>query len=164
MQELISPLAIVIITIQLGKSFGNWRCLRRLRLSVGGLEDWRITRNLLRIRGIISSKPILKCVLCLTVGESLGHFVLLCNVVRLIWRDKGEWIDFVDQQCGCFKDSLLRWRFHFCKSQKIKSGKEGVIWLAICRNIWLLRNKIIFKKHGWKVLEIIWNIKITNWK
>lgn len=55
------------------------------------------------------------------------------------------------------------WYFH-CKFKKVKEGNEGIFWFAICWNLWLLRNGVIFRNEECNVLDIVWKITFMIWK
>ncbi|XP_058764099.1 uncharacterized protein LOC131637526 [Vicia villosa] len=102
------------------KAFG-WRCfLNRLP-----------TKDLLLRRGISFANSF-ACVCCGLERESLNHLLLDCGVSALIWKEIAIWLGYVDFYYeGCIMGSFMKW-YGFCKSNKVKSGKEGTIWLSIC--------------------------------
>ncbi|XP_058742003.1 uncharacterized protein LOC131614437 [Vicia villosa] len=133
------------------KSFG-WRCfLNRLPI-----------KDLLARRGISLSNSTL-CVLCENNQESLLHLLLSCRASYLIWRDMATWIGFDIGEEVSLIESYMRW-YRFCKSNRVKKGREGVMWLAIVWSIWNVRNSIIFRGEDWNILDTVWNIKILLWR
>lgn len=61
---------------------------------------------------------------------------------------------------GCLKGSFLKWN-SFCKLKNVRTGRVASVWLATVRNLWLLRNNIVFRNNGWYVLDVVWNVKTT---
>ncbi|XP_058748663.1 uncharacterized protein LOC131621649 [Vicia villosa] len=124
------------------KAFG-WRCFIN-RLS---------TRDLLLIRGISLPSSIV-CVLCRTERETLNHILFSCGVFAINWKEVASWIGFIDSESDCIMSIFLRWN-SFCKSNKVKFGREGSIWLASFWAIWKLRNEIIFRNNTWNVFDTV---------
>ncbi|XP_058732744.1 uncharacterized protein LOC131604314 [Vicia villosa] len=125
---------------------------------------WRIlidrlpTKELLLKRGISFTTSSSNCEFCGIALESLEHVFFKCSIVKLIWRKIAEWIGLLDVTEEDPKGSFMLW-YQFCKSMKMKEGRLSCIWLAITWSIWLVRNGIIFRRDGWSVHNLIWNIK-----
>ncbi|XP_058786925.1 uncharacterized protein LOC131661401 [Vicia villosa] len=61
------------------------------------------------------------------------------------------------------KESFWYWS-NFCRSKKVKKGKEGIIWLAILWSIWLRRNDIVFNNASWNSRDVVWSCKALIWR
>lgn len=122
--------------------FGGLTFPLRLRHSGGGTLSTNFRRKIFsQIEGFSSNNS---CVFCLNEGESALQSLLCCRNVNLVWRDMAKWIGFHGYKVLHFKESFLKW-FFFCKQVKLRKGKEGVLWLAICWSNWLVRNGIVFR-------------------
>ncbi|XP_058762683.1 uncharacterized protein LOC131636057 [Vicia villosa] len=118
------------------------------------------TRVALQIRGLNSSTC---CCFCGECDESIEHLFLDCVVASLVWKDMADWIGWKVDKCSSIKESFMRWH-GYSKFKRVRKRKEGVLWMATCWNIWMVRNGIVFRNDKWNVDDIVWNAKITAWK
>ncbi|XP_058761127.1 uncharacterized protein LOC131634472 [Vicia villosa] len=129
---------------------------------------WRIlvnrlpTKDLLKVRGISFPNSSLNCVFCGYALETMEHIFFKCSIVKLVWRDIAEWIGMSDVTDEDPKGSFM-FCYNFYKRMKMKEGRLSCIWLAITWSIWLVRNRIIFQKDAWSVLNMTWNTLIWRW-
>ncbi|XP_058757293.1 uncharacterized protein LOC131630531 [Vicia villosa] len=134
------------------KAFG-WRIL----------HDRLATKNNLLIRGIIHSPSDLLCPFCLDCDESLLHLLSYCSVSREVWSRVAMWAGFVNRVEGNIGQHFLVWA-DFFKKKKVRSGNEGIVWLAVWWTVWRARNEIVFNDEKISVSDLIWDIKILAWK
>ncbi|XP_058733550.1 uncharacterized protein LOC131605180 [Vicia villosa] len=142
-----------------------WRIEDPLKVKAFG---WRCFINILSTKDHLTRKGILPSsnssrVFCSAVGESALHSLLFCHAAVLVWRDMGERIGLTGLRGMSFKESFFVW-FNFCKHNYVTKGKEGVVWLATCWTIWLVRNDIVFRKEKWNVSDMVWRAKALVWK
>ncbi|XP_058763979.1 uncharacterized protein LOC131637409 [Vicia villosa] len=102
------------------------------------------TRDALAFRGILPSSSS-SCVFCCANGESSLHSLLLFHNASLVWKDIADCIGFEGYKAENFKESFLNW-FSFSKNAKVRKGKEGVVWMAVCWTLWLVRNDVVFRE------------------
>lgn len=96
---------------------------------------WRCFNNILPSKEVLTKRGILansntNCIFCGTNTESLCHSLLHCHVSELVWREVANWIGFMNYKADNFKESFLIWCLEG-KKNKVRKGKEGVMWLAI---------------------------------
>lgn len=121
------------------------------------------TKYLLAIRGIFPLSSNLDCAFYGVVTESSLHFLLLCVLVDLVWKELASWNVLSDFRADNFKGSYWIWS-SFCRSRKVNKRKVGCIWLAIIWSLWIFRNGIIFKNFVWKTRDVVWGCKDLIWK
>ncbi|XP_058780626.1 uncharacterized protein LOC131654465 [Vicia villosa] len=130
---------------------------------------WRLfvnrlpTKDLLKVRGIPLSASNLLCVFCGLHLEDREHIFINCNVIKLVWKDIGEWVEFSGWKEKYCIPLFMEWYAMSCR-RRIKEGKLGVLWLATCWIIWLTRNAFCFNQEVWNVNDIVWKIKILLWR
>ncbi|XP_058747154.1 uncharacterized protein LOC131620158 [Vicia villosa] len=129
---------------------------------------WRLFRNrlptldLLLRRRLAIPADSLNCILCDNGEENSRHFFFSCEVVKKVWLEL-FWVGKKESNEEDCKGNFLDWH-NFFRSKKVKKGKEGMIWLACCWTLWILRNSVRFRKDKWSVNDIVWNIKFLAWK
>ncbi|XP_058741002.1 uncharacterized protein LOC131613339 [Vicia villosa] len=130
----------------------SWRCFKNRLPTRVGFEH----------RGIISNSnnPFSFCGL---LAETIDHLFLECVVATLVWKDMAEWIGWKEVKFDSLKDSYMKWH-RYCNLKKVRKGKEGVLWMAICWNMWLVRNGIVFRNDSWNINDIVWSSKILAWR
>ncbi|XP_058755612.1 uncharacterized protein LOC131628815 [Vicia villosa] len=134
------------------KAFG-WRLL----------HDRLATKNNLLIRGIIHSLSNLFCPFCLESEESLYHLLSSCHVSREVWSRVASWAGFVNTNKDTIGQHFLVW-VEFFKKKKVRSGNEGIVWIAVWWSLWRARIGMIFNDAINFVSDIIWDIKVLAWK
>ncbi|XP_058742021.1 uncharacterized protein LOC131614456 [Vicia villosa] len=120
------------------------------------------TKDSLLKRGIIISLNA-NCVLCEETSETLTHSLLRCRYVDIVWKEMAEWIGMTYSCIEDLKKNFLFWS-DFCRSKKVKKGKEGTIWLVILWSIWLRRNVIVFNNSSWNSRDVVWSCKALIWR
>ncbi|XP_058746462.1 uncharacterized protein LOC131619376 [Vicia villosa] len=130
---------------------------------------WRLfvnrlpTKDLLEFRGIHFSTPNLNCVFCDSHLENMDHMFFKCEVIKVVWKEIGLWVDYPCWWMEECKPFFMEWYLNG-RVKGIKDGKLGVFWLATCWVIWLTRNGHCFRNGGWNINNIVWNIKILSWR
>ncbi|XP_058775755.1 uncharacterized protein LOC131650031 [Vicia villosa] len=97
---------------------------------------WRLflnrlpTKDLLVYRGIAITHSNLNCTFCEAHVEEADHLFSKCFVIKLVWKEIASWVGFTgweEEECVPF---FVKWH-SLSRGKKIKSGKLGVLWLAI---------------------------------
>ncbi|XP_058756725.1 uncharacterized protein LOC131629936 [Vicia villosa] len=143
-----------------------WKLAVPFKIKIFG---WRLfvnrlpTKDLLKIRGIPIPLNSLCCSFCEAELESRNHSFFNCKVVDLIWNDIVIWVGKpVGKEEDCLAN-FLDW-YSFCKVNKVRESKWGLIWMATTWSIWLTRNGMCFRNDGWNVDNTVWNVKLLAWK
>ncbi|XP_058774314.1 uncharacterized protein LOC131648585 [Vicia villosa] len=118
------------------------------------------TRVALEVHGLNTTTT---CCFCGDSDESIEHLFLNCVVATMVWKDMADWIGWKAEKFSTMKESFMRW-YGYCKYKKMRHRREGVLWMATCWNIWLVRNGIVFRNDTWNINDIVWNTKILAWK
>ncbi|XP_058741567.1 uncharacterized protein LOC131613943 [Vicia villosa] len=130
---------------------------------------WRLfvnrlpTKDLLKGRDIVFPTSNLSCVFCGLHMEDRDHIFFKCNVIKLVWKDIGEWVAYSgwkEEDCIPF---FKEW-YVMSNVKRIKEGKLGLLWLATCWIIWLTRNDFCFKNEIWNINDIVWKNKVLLWR
>ncbi|XP_058782871.1 uncharacterized protein LOC131657498 [Vicia villosa] len=130
---------------------------------------WRLfvnrlpTKDLLKDRGIALPISNLLCIFCGLHLEDRDHIFIKCNVIKLVWKDIGEWMDYSGWKEEDCIPLFMEW-IAMSRKKRIKVDKLGVLWLATCWTIWLTRNGVCFKNDEWNVNDIVWKIKTLVWR
>ncbi|XP_058733190.1 uncharacterized protein LOC131604790 [Vicia villosa] len=148
------------------KAFGYlWKINIPFRIKAFG---WKCFWNRVATKDQLSRRGVdlisdLFCLHCGTVEESLDHLLGQCCMANSVWRKIANWVG-ID---GCVENhgwrNFLRW-FEFFKRKKIKTGNEGIIWMAVCWSLWISTNIILFEEGICDINDIVWNIKLQAWK
>lgn len=130
--------------------------------------DWKCFINKLPAHDALSSNGIINpsltsCVYSREKEETYSHLLLKCYNSGLVWKDIAEWIGIGIYKADDIKESFLLW-IYFCKKQKMRKGKEGVVWLAVVWSLWKIRNDIIFRGDTCNISYIVWEIKALVWR
>ncbi|XP_058732598.1 uncharacterized protein LOC131604128 [Vicia villosa] len=131
----------------------SWKCfLNRLP-----------TKDMLLSRGIHLSNSDSSCVFCAVEEETLFHSFFACTISRLVWDNIAQWLGFQSHLAVSPWQDFLDW-VSLARKAKVKRKKEGLIWLAVVRGLWLRRNDIIFNGGTCIVNDITWEIKLKVWR
>ena len=128
---------------------------------------WRVlinkiaTRDALSRRGVLRDDADRRCVLCSSEDETIKHIFLDCRVAKKIWQQVCLWLDVPIVEGEDIQA-------HFMAFGKLIKGKKQkrvkhLIWMAVIWNIWLTRNKVIFKEEATTILVMISGIKDCAW-
>ncbi|XP_058783299.1 uncharacterized protein LOC131657977 [Vicia villosa] len=88
---------------------------------------WRLfvnrlpTKDLLKVRGIAFPTSNLNCVFCGLHLEDRDHIFFKCNVIKLVWKDIGEWVKFSGWKEEDCIPLFMEW-FAMSRSKRIKEG------------------------------------------
>ena len=83
------------------------------------------------------------CVLCGMEEESCSHLFFKCRLTWLVWSQCYAWLGlaFVDHS-----DLRVHFQqFMMYNTPKSVNAVWGTIWNVVVSEIWILKNKIIFK-------------------
>lgn len=126
---------------------------------------WRLlldrisTREELFKRGVLTSTRDLCCVLCFKEIETTTHLFCRCEFTKKVWRKIVSWIRLdVDVQ-----DDVLINFFQFGELIKGRKRRElkHLLWIAVVYNLWVARNKVLFRGEVTNVRSIVMSINIV---
>lgn len=128
---------------------------------------WRVlhnriaTREALFRRGVIHSQHEKGCVFCFLEDETVSHLFLNCHIIKNIWQLVFSWLG----EPYCDEDDVTT---HFMEFGKMIKGKrqkrvKHLIWLAVIWNIWMARNRVVFKGEVLSIPSLLLGIKDTAW-
>ncbi|XP_058783702.1 uncharacterized protein LOC131658424 [Vicia villosa] len=89
---------------------------------------WRLfvnrlpTKDLLKVRGISFPTSNLNCIFCGVHLEDRDHLFFKCHVIKLVWKDIGEWVDY----SGWKEDDCIPLFMEWYAVSRLKSIKE--VW------------------------------------
>ncbi|XP_058756230.1 uncharacterized protein LOC131629460 [Vicia villosa] len=130
---------------------------------------WRIlidrlpSKNLLFVRGILSSPSDLFCDFCKDSEESIAHLFFSCVVARKVWGFILEWLEMDLVLLPLVWENFLL-VYEGLRRKKVRKGTESLVWIAVCWGLWRTRNKVIFGNDSWSVPDLVWSIKVMIWK
>ena len=126
-------------------------CFRMIRdLKVPGttkVSGWRVmldklpSRVNLEIRGI--TVPRVLCLLCEKEVETTHHLLINCEVVQRLWIKCDIWVGIISVRPNDIEKHFLSFYINGM-SNKATYVWRGM-WLAVVKEIWTLRNRIVFE-------------------
>lgn len=136
-----------------------WRCKA---VPSAALIAWRLMENKLATRVNLSRRGVLvdssTCSLCGKEEESCRHFFFDCNFAWRVWY---RWLGVL--VVSHIEPKLNFDQFRMSFASETVNIVWNTIWVGVVREIWNLRNNIIFKRGMADAFEVFSMVQVKVW-
>lgn len=103
----------------------------------------------------------LVCASCSVEIESTFHFLFEFSFSKKVWEKVCALLGLEDMDILSCVGSFIA--FRNMTSGKVKTTKVNLIWMALIRSLWLMRNALMFNNIITSIGDVVFNIKFLSW-